>query len=165
MPVQLRAFEDADAPVINRLAVLAFSQYQHAYNDWPAMTRVLEKMSEMAKTSEVVIAEHDGRLIGAVGYLPPFAAKAAHFEAEWPLVRMLVVDPDARGFGAGRALTDACIDRARRDRAPEIALHTSEMMTVALPMYLRMGFVRVSDAPPLFGVPYGIYVKRLATAA
>ena len=73
---------------------------------------------------------------------------------------MPVVDPDARGLGAGRALTEACVARARRDRAPEIALHTSPIMTVALPMYLRMGFVRVRDAPPLFGVPYAIYVKR-----
>jgi hypothetical protein len=38
-------------------------------------------------------------------------------------------------------------------------------MTVALPMYLRIGFVRVRDAPPLFGVPYAIYVKQLEKAA
>ncbi|MFZ5732716.1 MAG: GNAT family N-acetyltransferase [Pseudomonadota bacterium] len=164
MSVHLRAFADADAPVINRLAVLAFSQYSDKYNDWPALAKVMERMSDMAATAEIVIAEHAGRVIGAVGYLPPFGAKAAHFKPEWPIVRMLVVDPQARGLGAGRALTEACIDRARRDRAPEIALHTSEMMTVALPMYLRMGFVRVSDAPPLFGVPYGIYVKRLGGA-
>lgn len=161
MSVHLRTYIDADAPVINRLAVTAFSQYSGQYNDWPAMTKVLEKMSDMAKMAEIVIAEHDSRIVGAVGYLPPFAAKAAHFKPEWPLVRMLVVDPDARGLGAGRALTQACVDRAIRDRAPEIALHTSEMMTVALPLYLRMGFVRVMDAPPLFGVPYGIYVKPL----
>ena len=74
---------------------------------------------------------------------------------------MLVVDPAARGLGTGRALTEACVARARRDHAPEIALHTSPIMTVALPMYLRMGFVRVRDAPPLFGVPYAIYMKSL----
>lgn len=161
MSVHLRAFADADAPVINRLAVVAFSQYSDRYNDWPALAKVMERMSDMAETAEIVIAEHEGRIVGAVGYLPPFAAKQAHFKPEWPIVRMLVVDPNARGLGGGRALTQACIDRARRDRAPEIALHTSEMMTVALPMYLRMGFERVADAPPLFGVPYGIYVKRL----
>lgn len=161
MSVQLRAYIDADAPVINRIAVAAFSQYSDRYNDWPALAKVMERMSDMAKTAEIIIVEHEGRIVGAVGYLPPFGAKGAHFKPEWPIVRMLVVDPQARGLGAGRALTQACIDRARRDRAPEIALHTSEMMTVALPMYLRMGFERVADAPPLFGVPYGIYVKRL----
>lgn len=125
------------------------------------MTRVLEKMSDMAATAEIVIAEHDGRVVGAVGYMPPFAPKSAHFKPDWPLVRMLVVDPEASGLGAGRALTEACVARARRDGAPEIALHTSEIMTVALPMYLRMGFARVAAAPDLFGVAYAIYVKPL----
>ena len=162
MSVTLRDYVPSDAPIIDRLAVEAFSQYSDRYNDWPAMTRVLEKMSEMATTAEIIIAERDEQVIGAVGYLPPFAPKAAHFKPEWPLVRMLVVDPQARGSGAGRLLTQACVDRARRDGASEIALHTSEMMTVALPLYLRMGFVRVSDAPDLFGVPYGIYVKQLS---
>lgn len=34
-------------------------------------------------------------------------------------------------------------------------------MHTALPMYLRMGFEFKGEAPPLFGVPYGVYVKQL----
>ena len=165
MRLTLRDFLASDAPVLNRLAVGSFSQYSSHYQDWPAMARILEKMSDMAHSAEIIVAEHDDRIVGAVGYMPPDVPKAAHFKPEWPIVRMLVVDPNARGLGAGRALTEACVARARRDRAAEIALHTSEMMTVALPMYLRMGFERVSDAPDLFGVPYGIYVKKLGPLA
>jgi ribosomal protein S18 acetylase RimI-like enzyme len=161
MHVSLRDFSASDATVVNRLAVASFSQYSNDFQDWSAMVRVLEKMSEMAGNAEIIIAEHQGRVVGAVGYVPPSAPKAAHFKPEWPIIRMLVVDPDARGLGAGRALTEDCVARARRDHASEIALHTSPIMTVALPMYLRMGFVRVRDAPPLFGVPYAIYVKSL----
>lgn len=160
MHVSLRDFAISDAAIIDRLAVASFSQYSNDFQDWPVMVRVLEKMSDMAATAEIIIAEHEGRIIGAVGYVPPSAPKSAHFKPEWPIIRMLVVDPNTRGLGAGRALTEACIARARRDHAAEIALHTSPIMTVALPMYLRMGFVRVRDAP-LFGVPYAIYVKAL----
>ena len=46
-------------------------------------------------------------------------------------------------------------------RAPLIALHTSPIMTVALPMYLRMGFAKAYDAPPIFGVAYAVYTKAL----
>ena len=161
MPITLRDYSPQDAATINRLAVTAFSQFSDDYQDWPAMTRILEKMSDMAGSAEIIIAEHEGRIVGAVGYVPPHVPKSAHFKPEWPIVRMLVVDPEARGLGAGRELTHECVRRARRDGAREIALHTSTMMTVALPLYLRMGFERVADAPPLFGVPYGIYVKRL----
>ena len=74
---------------------------------------------------------------------------------------MLVVDPQQRGAGVGRALTQACIDRAERDGSAVIALHTSPIMTVALPLYLRMGFELVRDAPPICGVPYAVYLKAL----
>ena len=55
---------------------------------------------------------------------------------------MLVIDPGARGRGLGRLLTEECVRRARRDGAPTVALHTSPIMEVALPMYLRMGFTQ-----------------------
>jgi ribosomal protein S18 acetylase RimI-like enzyme len=76
---------------------------------------------------------------------------------------MLIVDPAARGSGVGRALTEEFIKRARQDGSGVIALHTSPIMTVALPMYLRMGFQLLREAPPLFGVPYAVYVKHLIT--
>jgi hypothetical protein len=58
-------------------------------------------------------------------------------------------------------LSEACAARARRDEAPVIALHTSPIMSVALPMYLKMGFVKAHDAPPIFGVTYAVYTKAL----
>jgi hypothetical protein len=35
-------------------------------------------------------------------------------------------------------------------------------MTVALSMYLRMGFELLRDGPPIFGVPSALYLKRLS---
>jgi hypothetical protein len=34
-------------------------------------------------------------------------------------------------------------------------------MTVAQSMYLRMGFRRLRDAPPIHGVPYAVYTMTL----
>jgi hypothetical protein len=34
-------------------------------------------------------------------------------------------------------------------------------MSVALPMYLQMGFASHRDAPAVYGVPYAVYLKRL----
>jgi hypothetical protein len=47
-----------------------------------------------------------------------------------------------------------------RDGAKVFALHTSPIKAVALPMYERMGFNFLHDAPALPGVPpYAIYLK------
>ena len=43
-----------------------------------------------------------------------------------------------------------------------IALQTTPIMSVALPMYLRMGFVKLREAPDIYGVPYAVYAKSLS---
>jgi ribosomal protein S18 acetylase RimI-like enzyme len=157
----IRNYRPSDADEFNRIAVAAFSQFESSYEDWPAMRAIVAKASGLSDAGEVIVAEADGRLAGAVAYVGPGVAKASFFDPAWPVIRMLVVDPECRGKGIGRALTDECLVRARRDRADVIALHTSPIMSVALPMYLRMGFAKVHDAPPLFGVPYAVYTKAL----
>ena len=159
--IQLRDYEHGDAENLNRIAVAAFDQFRDHYGDWPAMLAGLSKTSDLSASGEVIIAELQHKPAGAVAYFGPSSQKAAFFDQRWPIIRMLVVDPACRGKGIGRALSDACIARAKRDGSPIIALHTSPVMSVALPMYLRMGFVKAYDAPPIFGVAYAVYTKAL----
>jgi len=158
---QVRDFEDIDSDDVDRVAVAAFTEFEERYDDWPVMAAELGTMSRLAEVGEVIVAETGGHVCGAVAYIPPHQVKADYFDPGWPVIRMLVVDPAYRGAGIGRALTEACIDRARRDRSDAIALHTSPIMTVALPMYRRMGFRFARDAPPIHGVAYAVYVKSL----
>ena len=162
--IRLRDYESADAENLNRIAVSAFDQFRDHYGDWPAMLAGLSKTSDLSASGEVIVAEIqnaelEDKFAGAVAYFGPNSQKAAFFDQRWPIIRMLVVDPAFRG--KGRALSDACIARAKRDGSPIIALHTSLIMSVALPMYLRMGFVKAYDAPPIFGVAYAVYTKAL----
>ena len=159
--IRLRDYEDADAENLNRLAVSAFEQFRHLYEDWPAMLAGLSKTSALSASGEIIVAELQRKFAGAVAYFGPDSQKAAFFDQRWPIIRMLVVDPAFRGKGIGQALSDACIARARRDGSPIIALHTSPIMSVALPMYLKMGFAKAYDAPPIFGVAYAVYTKAL----
>ena len=159
--IRIRDYEHADAEDLNRIAVSAFGQFRDHYTDWPAMRAGLSKTSDLSASGEVIVAEFQGQLAGSVAYFGPDSPKAAFFDQRWPIIRMLVVDPAFRGKGLGRVLSMECIARAKRDGSSVIALHTSPIMTVALPMYLRMGFVRVADAPPIFGVEYAVYTKTL----
>jgi ribosomal protein S18 acetylase RimI-like enzyme len=160
--VTVRAFETADAATVNRVALAAFAQYEAVYSDWDVLSRGVGSMSALADHAQIIVAEDDARLVGAVAYCPPNAIPRADlFEPEWPIIRMLVVDPAARNRGIGRKLMEECIRRARRDGAALIALHTSPAMQVALNMYLRMGFRPVKQVPDRFGVPYAVYTLDL----
>jgi GNAT superfamily N-acetyltransferase len=157
----LRDFDVADCAQVDALGVAAFEQYRDDYADWPVFRARIANMSALAASGEIIVASREGCIIGAVAYIGPGQPKPAFFQPDWPIMRMLVVAPEARGLGVGRALAQECIRRARRDGAGVFALHTSELMQVALPMYQRMGFQRWSDAPDIHGVKYGVYLKRL----
>jgi ribosomal protein S18 acetylase RimI-like enzyme len=161
MNFSLREFQPADSAAVNALALEAFQQYRDNYRDWDTFSRNLANTAALADSGELIVAESDGQLAGAVVYVGPNLPKRDFFAPEWPILRMLVVSPRLRGHGVGRALTDECIRRARRDQAPLIALHTSPIMSVALPMYLRLGFTFVKEVSDIFGVPYGVYAKPL----
>lgn len=161
MRYSLREFTRSDTEAVNATALAAFSQYSGAYTDWPAFSANISNMASLAKDGEIIVADSEQGIVGAVAYVGPGKPKSAMFDPNWPIMRMLVVAPSARGLGVGRALAEECIARARRDGAPLFALHTSSIMHVALPMYERMGFVFLRAAPPIFGVSYGIYVKQL----
>ncbi|MBS4096920.1 MAG: GNAT family N-acetyltransferase [Sulfuricella sp.] len=160
MPI-IRDFQQSDAPQVNALALRAFEQFKDAYDDWPGFRAKIANMSSLAGVGEITVAEVDGQIVGAVAYVGPNAPKAAFFRPEWPIMRMLVVAPSFRGLGLGRALAEECLRRAKRDGASAFALHTSELMQVALPMYQRMGFKWASSAPAIHGVEYGVYLKEL----
>lgn len=157
----VRDFRQSDSQQVNALALCAFEQFKDAYEDWPEFQAKIANMSSLANVGEIIVAEAEGQIVGAVAYVGPNVPKAEFFRLEWPIMRMLVVTPAFRGLGIGRALAEECIRRARRDRASVFALHTSEIMQIALPMYERMGFKRLSSAPAIHGVEYGIYLKKL----
>jgi ribosomal protein S18 acetylase RimI-like enzyme len=161
-PIRLRPFEAADSAAVDVVALAAFEQYRGVYDDWERLERAVGRMSGMAGEAELVVAEAGGAVAGAAAYCPPFSApRAEYFEPHWPLIRMLLVAPEARGLGIGRSLTLECIERARRDGAGAIALHTSPAMAVALALYLRLGFRLERRVPDAFGVPYAVYLLDL----
>ena len=157
----MRDFLPADAAQVDALGIAAFEQYQHFYNDWPALRARIAHLSSLAEQGEIIVAEIDGCIVGSVAYIGPGKPKSPFYQPQWAVMRMLVVAPDAQGHGIGRMLADQCIVRARRDQAAVFALHTSAMMKVALPMYLRMGFERHAEAPTTYGVAYAVYTKTL----
>jgi len=161
MSLVIRDFRGSDADAVNRLALAAFEEFRTAYSDWGAMAANISKMSTLASVGELIVAESLGNIVGAVTYVAPHRPKAPFFDSAWPIVRMLAVDPKYREKGVGAALMHECVQRAKRDRANVLALHSSPIMTAALAMYRNMGFALHSDGTPVYGLPTAVYVMQL----
>jgi GNAT superfamily N-acetyltransferase len=163
MSVLIRDFRSDDTEAVDRIALAAWEQYRPAFSDWARSTVSLARAAHFAKETELLVAEDDELVVGFVCYVGPGRDREDIFDPSWALIRLLSVDPVARGRGIGRGLSEATIERARRDGASVIALHTSPVMSVALGMYLRMGFIHTRGIPDRNGLPYAVYTLRLTS--
>ncbi len=62
-------------------------------------------------------------------------------------LRVLIVDPKARGLGVGKALVNACIDFARAKGYRKITLWTNSILLAARGIYEKTGFKLVHSEP------------------
>ena len=60
-------------------------------------------------------------------------------------LRLLYVEPGARGQGLGDQLAQACIDQARAFGYRRLMLWTNDILVSARRIYQRKGFVLVSE--------------------
>jgi GNAT superfamily N-acetyltransferase len=85
------------------------------------------------------IAEMDGAFVGSV-----FLVRQSRTSAK---LRLLILDPKARGRGLGQRLTRACIRFARRAGYSKIVLWTQSHLAAARGIYQAAGFRLVSRKP------------------
>lgn len=62
-------------------------------------------------------------------------------------MRLLLVEPKARGLGLGTRLTDECIQFARQAGYRKIVLWTVRGLTAARRIYERAGFQLIGEEP------------------
>jgi GNAT superfamily N-acetyltransferase len=143
MPVSLAGRRSRDLGwIIHRQARLYHQEYGWDWTYEGLISEIIGKfVAEHDPAREAAwIAELRGVTVGSVFLVrsdDPAIAK----------LRLLYVEPAARGRGIGRRLVEACIARARALGYRRLALWTNDVLTSARRIYEAAGFRLASEAP------------------
>lgn len=167
MDPEIREANESELLAIEDLLVEAYSDFAPGLGTaaWARMRSSLQAAPREVGFDRWLVVPGATSLQGAVAYFPPGRGSAELFEPAWASVRLLGVRSSARRLGIGKALTLACIERANRDGARHIGLHTSELMTGAQALYEALGFRRFREIDRRFGVRYWVYARELEGVA
>ncbi len=160
--VEVREATERDMDEVRRVSLAAHREYAGVLEPaaWERLEGGVSNVAALAESGRAIVAESEDGIAGSVVYFQPGSSSLGIFEPGWASIRMLSVDPEHRGRGLGRLLSEECLARAREDGAQRVALHTGEQMTAARRLYERMGFEVLREIEPRFGFRYWIYTRR-----
>ncbi len=162
--MEIRPVRPAEFAAAGRVTALAYRGYADGHQGWwdEYMERIQDVEARVGRTT-VLVAVEDGSILGTATLEhderiesdreppPPRSAE----------IRMLGVDPSARGRGVGRALMEAGENLARSLGRTTMVLHTNQDMEAARRLYERMGYRRGQDIVTDGGHVILTYLKDL----
>lgn len=139
--------------VVERHGALYSSEYGWGIEFEQLVARIVGDLDLTRDTGW--IAESGGRRVGCVFYVRQDATTAK--------LRMLLVDPAARGLGIGRRLVEECLRHARAEGCKRITLWTRDSLVSARRIYQAAGFSLESQEKGMEnGVPVNEQMWSLA---
>jgi DNA-binding MarR family transcriptional regulator len=140
-PYILRGLENGDAGwITHRQAVIYAKEY--GWTDPRMEALVAEILAKFVQNFDPAherawIAERDGEIVGSV-----FISRASPEVAQ---LRLLYVEPSARGLGLGRRLVDECIRFSRARGYTTLMLWTHDILVPAVRIYQAAGFKLIRE--------------------
>jgi len=148
-PLTIREARQNELQAIYELTRRAYAEYATTMDStsWEGLSGAIDAGLSSDQEMQRIVALEGDTIVGSALLLAPTedAYKGFGVRITAPEVRLVAVEPSARGRGIARALMNECLRRARASGATEIGLHTSRSMKAAIRMYEAMGFQRAPE--------------------
>ena len=127
--------------IIHRQAVLYHQEYGWNEQYEAVISEILARFIQKfdAKCERSWIAEREGQIVGSI-----FCVRKSRTVAQ---LRLLYVEPAARGLGVGTQLVNECIEFAKAKGYHKLILWTNSVLHSARRIYEAAGFKLVHEEP------------------
>jgi ribosomal protein S18 acetylase RimI-like enzyme len=164
MDTEVRPVRPDEHGEAGRVTALAYREFASPGDSgWEEYLAEIADVSGRVDRTEVYVAIRDGAILGCVTL--ELDRTVGDDDVELPpdmsCVRMLGVDPSARGQGIGRALVERCIDRSREAGKRVVTLRTTTPMRVARRLYESMGFQADPERDVVYDSGFRLLAYRL----
>jgi ribosomal protein S18 acetylase RimI-like enzyme len=167
--IEVREATPAEHREAGRVTAEAYREFvRPGDDDWEAYLVRIADVADRASRTTVLVAAEDGWILGSLTLELEGRVRDEDDDEHRPLapgeahIRMLGVDPGARGRGVARALMQAAEAQARHAGKSIVTLNTTRRMAAARAMYERLGYERTEDRVFPDGFVLLGYRKRLA---
>jgi ribosomal protein S18 acetylase RimI-like enzyme len=168
MTVVVRRARGSEHAEAGRVTAEAYREFVRPGDaDWGRYLERIADVAERAGRTLVLVAVEDGRILGSLTLELDERVRDSSDDDYRPLadgeahIRMLGVDPEARGRGVARALMKGSETIARAAGKTVMTLNTTERMAAARAMYERLGYERTDDTVFPDGFVLLGYTKQL----
>jgi|SRR5215212_1988353 len=114
----------------------------------------------LTNTAQAFVCMDAGELAG-MAFMVPGGNPTDIFRKEWAYLRLVGVEPGHQGKGIAKTLTRMCVEQARATGEKNLALHTAEIQYSARHVYESLGFKKVMEIEPVYGLQYWLYLMEL----
>ncbi|WP_238457948.1 bifunctional helix-turn-helix transcriptional regulator/GNAT family N-acetyltransferase [Alkalihalobacterium alkalinitrilicum] len=139
-PYFLRQHEPGDMGwVVHKHGILYSQEYGWDVNFESLVSQIVADFIDNynPKRERCWIAEMNGEIVGSI-----FVVEGSEDTAK---LRLLIVDPKARGLGLGSQLVEECINFSRRVGYKKLVLWTNSVLKEARHIYQKKGFTLVDE--------------------
>lgn len=145
--ITISSLLEKDKEQVTAVLLEGYSQYRESYGeeDWLEYSNTIIKSLDNPNIEKTYVAKVDDKIVGSVQIF--LSAQLAYDWEEQiiinaPIIRLLVVHPEARGHGIAQKLIEECLHFSKKQHAKQLFLHTTDLMENAIQLYEKLGFIR-----------------------